>query len=217
MFDWDRFKKGEIAVHCDTEEKAKDFLKECKNRNINWLTGRDVTQRNNWESYKKDTCYCCFDGDSKLGYSDYEFYIREGKEIIKWEVKEMKELTFKEVIANIKEGEVWESNEKTITIKYDQVIIQVKEGYEGRVNGNERMALSLDKKYKLQRKKYTFEEAFKAYEEGKEIESESYKYKKCNRADCFKLIRSIKDEWIKCEDGFEIHLDEIRGKWYIND
>lgn len=22
MFDWDRFKNGEIAVHCDTEEKA---------------------------------------------------------------------------------------------------------------------------------------------------------------------------------------------------
>ena len=95
-------------------------------------------------------------------------------------VKEMKELTFKEVIANIKEGEVWESNEKTITIKYDQVIIQVKEGYEGRVNGNERMALSLDKKYKLQRKEYTFEEAFKAYEEGKEIESviSAYRIKK---------------------------------------
>lgn len=22
MFDWDRFKNGKIAVHCDTEEKA---------------------------------------------------------------------------------------------------------------------------------------------------------------------------------------------------
>ena len=210
MFDWDRFKKGEIAVHCDTEEKAKDFLKECKNRNINWCTGRDVTKRNYWEEYKEDTCYCCFDGDSKLGYGGCEFCISEGKEIIKWEVKEMKELTFKEVIANIKEGEVWESTYSIVSKLENRIDIEV--------NGNcKSIGIGDTVKFKLRRKEYTFEEAFKAYEEGKEVESGSYKYKKCNGADCFKLIRSIKDEWIKCEDGFEIHLDEIRGKWYIND
>ena len=31
-----------------------------------------------------------------------------------------------------------------------------------------------------------------------------------------KLIRE-KYGWNECEDGFEIHLDEIRDKWYIND
>lgn len=217
MFDWDRFKKGEIAVHCDTEEKAKDFLKECKNRNINWLTGRDVTKRNYWEEYKEDTCYCCFDGDSKLGYGGCEFCISEGKEIIKWEVKEMKELTFKEVIANIKENEVWECTRKNARVKKIRMNNDLLVFDYGDTITEKQSAIRGTDTFKLQRKEYTFEEAFKAYEEGKEVESGSYKYKKCNGADCFKLIRSIKDEWIKCEDGFEIHLDEIRGKWYIND
>lgn len=123
------------------------------------------------------------------------------------------EKTFKEVIANIKENEVWESDIKIIKCTNDGNI-SVRSKIDGKTE-----IMNFDKcnLYKLQREEYTFEEAFKAYEEGKEVESGSYKYKKCNGADCFKLIRSIKDEWIKCEDGFEIHLDEIRGKWYIND
>ena len=67
-------------------------------------------------------------------------------------------------------------------------------------------------KFKLQRKEYTFEEAFKAYEEGKEIEScySQYKYKKEGGLD---LYSKTGNEWYG-EDNFEI--DEIRGKWDIN-
>lgn len=124
------------------------------------------------------------------------------------------EKTFKEVIANIKENEVWESRNPIngVFISKDVNGISIRDK-----KGNSLVWFSDLWIFTLQRKEYTFDEAFKAYEEGKEIESESYKYKKCNGADCFKLITSIKDEWIKCENGFEIHLDEIRGKWYIND
>lgn len=55
-FDWDVFKSGKIAVHCDTEEKAKAFCKEVKKRFPhecrNW--GRDET---NWDNYKEKTLY----------------------------------------------------------------------------------------------------------------------------------------------------------------
>lgn len=132
-------------------------------------------------------------------------------------VKEMKELTFKEVIANIKENEVWECTRKDARVKKIRMVNDLLVFDYGDTITEKQSAIRGTDTFKLQRKEYTFEEAFKAYEEGKEIESGSYKYKKCNGADCFKLIRSIKDEWIKCEDGFEIHLDEIRGKWYIND
>lgn len=206
MFDWDRFKKGEIAVHCDTEEKAKDFLKECKNRNINWCTGRDVTKRNYWEEYKEDTCYCCFDGDSKLGYADCEFYISEGKEILKWKVKE---LTFKEVIANIKDEQVWDDG----FIKIEKICGSIRIG---NINGEpykELIALVINecRKFKLQRKEYTFEEAFKAYESGKEIESCEilckYKNGKFNLGESNPI-------WLELRS---IPLRGIRGKWYIND
>jgi hypothetical protein len=45
-FDWDGFKQGKFAVHCDTEEKAREFLKECEARNIKWAFGDKPTAWN---------------------------------------------------------------------------------------------------------------------------------------------------------------------------
>lgn len=70
--------------------------------------------------------------------------------------------------------------------------------------------------FELQRKEYSFEEAFKAYEDGKEIESFQYKYKKIDNID--KYCLKVNDIWevlINQEAFFT--LDEIRNKWYIND
>ena len=88
---------------------------------------------------------------------DEELELFEGGE-------EMKELTFKEVIANIKEGEVWKSDYKTVEIKGSVLEITDKDR-------KIRLRFGDDTQFKLQRKEYTFEEAFKACEEGKEIES----------------------------------------------
>lgn len=91
------------------------------------------------------------------------------------EVKEDKmEKTFREVIADIKEGEIWEGgNPSKIRIRCSPQGIEISGldnwGYIGK-----------NVIFKLQRKEYTFEEAFKAYEEGKEIESCSFRYKKIN-------------------------------------
>lgn len=117
------------------------------------------------------------------------------------------ELTFKEVIANIKENEVWESNTRTI------------ERQEGGINIKRKSKVTTyymyfddNEKFKLQRKEYTFEEAFKAYEEGKEIESDysGGRYKKEKGKDTFMFLA----DWREFDS---IDLEEIRGKWYIND
>ncbi|MCF0149508.1 MAG: hypothetical protein HUJ77_14080 [Clostridium sp.] len=114
----------------------------------------------------------------------------------------MKELTFREVIANIKEGEVWEYKnfriEKGINI---DIRFDVKPGMCGISFGNK-------EKFKLQRKEYTFEEAFKAYEEGKEIES-VIDGKRCYKRDWIAIYGS--------DDEAPISRAAIRGKWYIND
>lgn len=214
MFDWGRFKNGEIAVHCDTEEKADDFLKECEKRNIKWIGGDNATHHNHYSVNFGLTCYCGKKG--VLTYSDKVYFIQEGITIVKWEVKEVKERTFKEVIANIKEGEVWENNKMNLVIKLIEGRIYIGDRYDNEVDGFIGQYIPLTLKFELQRKRYSFEEAFKAYEEGKEIESKEFKYKKINGIDSFKLIRE-KYGWNECEDGFEIHLDEIRDKWYIND
>ena len=56
-FDWDGFKQGKFAVHCDTEEKASEFLKECDEQRIRWCTGIKTIEYTNWNNYKKETTY----------------------------------------------------------------------------------------------------------------------------------------------------------------
>jgi hypothetical protein len=51
-FDWESFKSGKFAVHCDTEEKAREFLKECDEQGIKWCTGDRASESNHGA-----TCY----------------------------------------------------------------------------------------------------------------------------------------------------------------
>lgn len=114
----------------------------------------------------------------------------------------MKELTFREVIANIKEGEVWESEMFEIYLdnKTSELILKDKIGC---FNCRE-IGIKKEKKFfKLKRPQYTFQEAFKAFEEGKEIES-------CESGD----IYNATEEGVK--NGI-FYGYEIQGKWYIND
>lgn len=123
----------------------------------------------------------------------------------------MKELTFKEVITNIKEDEVWESNDISIFKTKDDISIDWKNGDD---NG---VLIFDDEKFKLKRKQYNFEEAFKFFEKGKEIVSAVSRK-------CFKIRDSVsvyiaQNKTINTVND-EIRLfthNEIRGKWYIND
>ena len=137
-------------------------------------------------------------------------YLRKDRfEIVKEENKMKK--TFREVIADIKEGEVWES-ENTLTQIYtrnDVLIIDFKEEVTTKI-----VKIAADAKFRLKRKEYSFDEAFKAYEEGEVVESEDgFIYKKINGQDC--VCSDEARDWVKNDGGFSVK--EIRGKWYIND
>ena len=124
---------------------------------------------NNWNNLTKGKVYdVIYIIDSEIQiYNDLgdkqTFYIGNF-EVIK-EENEMQEKTFREVIADIKEGEVWVNDTAPISF------IKLRPG--GILDFNINVGINLKVKYKLQRKEYTFEEAFKAYEEGKEIQSAS--------------------------------------------
>lgn len=130
----------------------------------------------------------------------------------------MKELTFKEVIADIKEGEVWENNKMNLVIKLIEGRIYIGDRYENEVVGFIGQYIPLTLKFELQRKKYSFEEAFKAYEEGKEIENivTKYKFKKSNDG-MIKITQRSGNITLTNESSVFVTIDEIRGKWYIND
>lgn len=123
------------------------------------------------------------------------------------------EKTFREVIADIKEGEVWECRSKYIQRFADGIQIYHKE----KGKSTPSMLMRNNDKFKLQRKQYSFEEAFKAYEEGKEIESciKNFKIKKLNNKPHYIYKHMSEWDYINNDDAC-FSIDEIQGKWYIN-
>lgn len=71
----------------------------------------------------------------------------------------------------------------------------------------------------LQRKEYSFNEAFKAYEEGKEIESiESGLELRKIEVSVEYRFKTINEKWeLLDNDATALTINEIRCKWYIND
>ncbi|MGN1029754.1 MAG: hypothetical protein ACI4P7_06635 [Bacilli bacterium] len=219
-FNWEEFKRGNIAVHCDTEEKAKDFLKECDTKGIKFKVRNRTTEgTNSWKWYKEQTIYCI--NNNKLLYSSYLERRAIGYKIIEWEIDTMKELKSLEVMANIEEGQAYKCTRKNARVKaIKRKIIDNKDVIEFLVAGKcgySSFAIEVDDTFTLHRKEYTFQEAFKAYEEGKEIESLLYGLKlkkKCGK-DYYYDYAKEKYVCIECIDIFTI--DSIREKWYIND
>lgn len=142
--------------------------------------------------------YDCLSYDIDID-EDGWMWTEEMFEIIEKEVSvNMKELTFREVIANIKEGEVWENLHKTIEFKNNNFIVKSKIKKQ-----NNYFVVNEYTTFKLKRPQYTFQEAFEAFEKGKEIKS-------CESGYIYNTT----------EEGVEDKLFygyEIQGKWYIND
>lgn len=101
-FNWDEFKdeKNNIAVHCKTEEEAKDFCKRMHEHGMKWCSG---------ESYLKETYYseceetCYIRGE----FSEYWYYKSNGYEILEWSDYMQKEFTK----ADLRDGMVVEQRD----------------------------------------------------------------------------------------------------------
>lgn len=102
-FNWDEFKDvdNKIAVHCKTEEEAKDFCKRMHEHGMKWCTGKSYMEKTNYEEYKGETCYIRFGM-----FSSYRYYNSEGYEILEWSDYMNKEFTK----VDLKSGMVVEYN-----------------------------------------------------------------------------------------------------------
>lgn len=79
QFDWEKFKTEKIAVHCKTEEEAKDFCREMHERGMKWYSEETCLNRTHYDIYKEKTCYYA-DGE----YSRLEFAEEKGYAILEW-------------------------------------------------------------------------------------------------------------------------------------
>lgn len=89
-FNWDEFKKTEnkIAVHCKTEEEAKDFCRMMHEQGMRWFTKERYSEKIEYAIYEEKTCYT---GRGTFGPLFY--FIDEGYEILEWSDYMQKEFT----------------------------------------------------------------------------------------------------------------------------
>lgn len=89
-FNWNEFKNkdNKIAVHCKTEEEAKDFCERMYEQGMKWCSGESYIEKTNYEEYKGETCYTGF-GE----FSSYRYCNSKGYEILEWSDYMQKEFT----------------------------------------------------------------------------------------------------------------------------
>lgn len=84
-FNWEDFKNNKIAVHCKTEEEAKEFIKQCYKHGIKWRYCNE--NDTNWENVNKEIYYEC-DGEYIYYEKLNKIPVVKYKEDSKMELKE---------------------------------------------------------------------------------------------------------------------------------
>lgn len=87
-FDWNKFKKENIVVHCKTEEEANDFCREMHKHGMRWNEGRSYLEKTEYYVFKEATCY-----SGSGNYCYYDYYKRIGYIILEWSDYMRKEFT----------------------------------------------------------------------------------------------------------------------------
>lgn len=76
-----KFKSGNIAVNCSTQEEAKEFAKWCYKNNIKWFNKK--IEETNFEVYLSNTCYRYFLNSSV--FSSKQYYESKGINVVSYQ------------------------------------------------------------------------------------------------------------------------------------
>ena len=98
-FNWDEFKDADnkIAVHCKTEEEAKDFCRQMHGQGMKWRNGESYLKNTNYNMHNEGTCYYGGGEWSSLDIAENYNY-----KILEWSDYMQKEFTK----ADLKDGMV---------------------------------------------------------------------------------------------------------------
>lgn len=120
-FNWEEFldRNNKIAVHCKTEEEAKDFCNQMNEHGLKWCSEISYIKDTYFEVYKSRTCY---DSKGKYAYDDY--YEEERYKILEWSDYMKKEFTK----ADLKDGMVVEYRDGKRRLVLNNFLIG-KDGY----------------------------------------------------------------------------------------
>ena len=113
-FDLEKFKNENIAIHCDTEEKAKDLLTLLSKSEVTWCDGEDLTEAICWGCCKENTCYNFDKDDNGLTFCNTNDYNGLNYKMVKWEIIEENNKPSNE---EIKENETVKNNSVNKQVK----------------------------------------------------------------------------------------------------
>ena len=74
------FKNDEIAINCQTEEEAIEFLAYLNSKGLKWQNGDNLTGEPCWKTYDEDTCYVL--SPKGIEFSPVDYYLQKGYYII---------------------------------------------------------------------------------------------------------------------------------------
>ena len=90
-FDFEKFKKEKIAVHCKTQEESDNFKRACIEYHLDYYTYAGE-ESNFFETYRSETCYS-YDKSNGIVYSSKSWYFDNGYTILEWSDYMNKEFT----------------------------------------------------------------------------------------------------------------------------
>lgn len=105
-FNWEEFKdeNNKIAVHCKTEEEAKDFCNQMYEHGMEGAGEWDYSSNTFWDRYRNNTCY-----GNHGTYGTHYHFNEHSYTILEWSDYMKKEFTK----TDLKSGMVIEYNDKT--------------------------------------------------------------------------------------------------------
>lgn len=105
-FNWDEFKDADnkIAVHCKTEEEAKDFCEQMHEKGMRWSDGETLLENTVWYVHGEKTCYVY-----GVSFSHYRWAKKNGHRILEWSDYMQEEFTK----ADLEDGMVVEYRSKS--------------------------------------------------------------------------------------------------------
>ena len=100
-----------IAVHCETEEQAKDFCRQMHEHGLEWNFGQSYLQKTYWNIDEGNTCYtghgtyCCMEYYDNNNYTILEWSNYEKENSMNLELTNLTEEQKKQIIELAKKFE----------------------------------------------------------------------------------------------------------------
>ena len=115
--------KDKYVMHCDTEEKANVFCKYLNRVGKKWCVDVSYIDKNRWEEYKNDTCYCFNEGTfCNIGYYKKNNYTILEFNDFDWSEEEKENNMKNFTKSDLQNGMVVETREDRYMVVGDKII-----------------------------------------------------------------------------------------------